>query len=454
MLQEKGWITEEQYERAIILSARYGETPGYHLVNDGAIADEDLVDFFIRHFSIRYCPKHQLKQVTEEALSLVPHSHAKHLRVFPVSVSSTTMVLGLTDPSLTHAVEEISYHTQRHVEPVIVSETDMTWALATYYHIHPNTPAERYSIKPSNEVRTGVEKDNPAKVVASVRISEAGWGIDEWELEESRGQSRTSDTALPIATPRNSPEAQKHQQSAQKKSIPLVSMPSFRPTLPPPTSISPPKSPSIRHSIASMMQGLPEESDATESQTDGREEKSTTNDIKIPREIIYEYRNDNELPKQSIADIIDHIKTASSRDDIISGALDFLLLFSKRAAFFTTKKDEIRGFNIKGEHAHKEAIRRYWIPQSADSTFRRTMDDRQIHLGPLIRSTSDAVLAAALGGRPRRVIIIPVEIKTRVVGLLYADRLKIEMPPWYLLERLADVVGGALLRLILKNIKS
>ena len=101
----------------------------------------------------------------------------------------------------------------------------------------------------------------------------------------------------------------------------------------------------------------------------------------------------------------------------------------------------------------REAIKRYWIPRFADSTFKRTIDDRQIHIGPLIRTTSDAVFSAALGGRPRRVIIIPLEIKGRVIGLLYADKLKIEMPPFNLLERLADVASGALLALILKKIK-
>jgi hypothetical protein len=79
---------------------------------------------------------------------------------------------------------------------------------------------------------------------------------------------------------------------------------------------------------------------------------------------------------------------------------------------------------------------------------RKVVTERQIHFGALGFDPADSVLAAALGGRPERAMIVPVVIRERVVGLLYADRLEIDSPPWSRLQRLGDVVAENLGRLI------
>ena len=80
--------------------------------------------------------------------------------------------------------------------------------------------------------------------------------------------------------------------------------------------------------------------------------------------------------------------------------------------------------------------------------------ERQIHYGPLGSRPADSVLAAALGGKPERAMIVPVTIRGRVVGLLFADRLDISSPPWNRLERLAQAVGENLARLITRGGRS
>jgi hypothetical protein len=82
---------------------------------------------------------------------------------------------------------------------------------------------------------------------------------------------------------------------------------------------------------------------------------------------------------------------------------------------------------------------------------RQVVTERRIHLGPLGRTAADAILAAALGGRPRRILAIPVQISGRVVGILYSDQFKVDMPPWNRIERLAEVVGDNLKRLLLNK---
>ena len=135
------------------------------------------------------------------------------------------------------------------------------------------------------------------------------------------------------------------------------------------------------------------------------------------------------------------IGRAKDRDDIISLALEALTRFAKRAAFFTVRRTEIRGFSIVGDFTNIEAARSFWVPVSTPSTLSKAVKDKQIHIGPLARNPADSVLAASLGGRPDRTVIIPLAIHDKTIGLLYADRIEGEIPPKYRLERLAEITA-------------
>jgi hypothetical protein len=142
---------------------------------------------------------------------------------------------------------------------------------------------------------------------------------------------------------------------------------------------------------------------------------------------------------------------AKHRDEIIQLVLDYMLGFCDRASFMVVRNQEIRGFEIKGDLTNKSAIRSFWLPLSSPSTLRRVVNNRQIHLGALSGDSADMVLSAAFGGRSTRVLAIPIEIRERVVGILYADKLGSNMPPWDKLMQLASAMGDNFMRLIIEK---
>jgi hypothetical protein len=462
LLFREKWISKEQFEQAMVASARYGETPGYHLVKMGAIADEDLVDFFVRRFPLRYWPRFRLKEISSDAVGTMKPVLARQLRALPIVLAGQNLTLGLTDPSLTHVAEEAAFHTKRFINPVLISETDMTWALDLYY---PSAPNNRRPPKPpavlERETHDLIPRDLGA-VPAVINVTEGGWDIDEWGLRDSGPLPVDVHPLQSISpadeAPYRSIAVSRAPRGERPSIFSLPSPPRTAHTLPPPPRSS--EVPSIPHSIASMMLGMPSSLDAS-SQSDAEVTKSTA-DLSIPRSIRESltkeepstFETDNETAKKTIAEIMSAIHRASHRDEIVQGALDFLLLFARRAAFLVVKQDEIRGYDIKGEQTNLTAIKSYWIPTTAESTFRKVSDERRIHLGPFGRTPSDAVFSAALGGRPRRVLVIPVAVRERVAGILYADTLRIDMPPWNLLERIAEVVGSNLYRLLMSRKKS
>ena len=114
------------------------------------------------------------------------------------------------------------------------------------------------------------------------------------------------------------------------------------------------------------------------------------------------------------------------------------------------KRGEIRGFDVIGEFTSKQAAKTFWVPADTPSTFSRVAKRRQIHVGPLDRTPADAVLAASLGGRPDIAVVIPVAIKDRTIGILYADRLDIKLPPKHRLEKLAFTMAENLSKILRK----
>lgn len=510
MLLQHGWIRRDQYDRALVLSARYGETPGFHLVNSGDITDDDLVDFFLRQFSLKHWPRHKLKDIPQSTLAVISAKLAKNLRILPIRLKSQNLTLGITDPSLTHVAEEAAFHTGRFVNPVLVTETDMSWALAHYYGINAPGPKGRKP-RATLERETYDLVDNPAEYMSAanpvaerkpsvVQVTDEGWGVDDWN-DAGMEASPIPLTRLASKSPTQTPN----------KEIPNVN---DLATLPPPpmqTAAVVSKQPQPRTSLWDIQPAT-----ASDPSTHGSEKRDVPT-LEAPHELdvatyqpaatsaaaaasvdsqaegdataadaalsvrtpvsemaspipLSETPPPNALssippfasspppeettPTQNISELLGAMKASDSRDDIIDQALEYLLIFAQRAAFLVLRRDEIRGFAIKGVGTNRTAIKSYWVPISTDSTFREVSLSGQIHLGPLGRSTSDSIFTAALGGRPHRVLVIPVDIHNRVVGLLYADKLRVEMPPWNLLERLAEVVSASLARLIVTKSKS
>jgi hypothetical protein len=366
----EGRISREDLRRATLLQGRYGATLSYHLVQIGSISEQDLLVFFLYHFPVEHWSAERLTHVAPTTIGMLSADIAGDLRVLPILRSDSKLVLGITDPSRTHALEEVAFHTNCFIKPALVSESDMTWALGHYYG-----------------VRTSSEEATPRAARA--------------DQTRPLDLSRIHRAAARRPEPRPEPPQ-------QTQALPLV-RPSTRSSLPAPVS-----------SYARLA------SDAGQVSY-------------MPVELTELY---------SLDDLAQALGKARTRDDVVRVSLELLSRVGERTAFFTVLRSEIRGFAIRGTGASASSIRAFWIPSSARSTLADALAEQAVHLGPLGRAPADGVLAAALGGRPERVLVVPVAIRGRAVGALYADHLKVEMPDLTSLSRLGDEVGLALGKLL------
>ncbi len=148
-----------------------------------------------------------------------------------------------------------------------------------------------------------------------------------------------------------------------------------------------------------------------------------------------------------LLDVVDQLRAAADRDRVASAMLDFLASIYTRSAFFVSRKGFITSFAARGALA-PEALRALSIPVDAPSLLRDVVAECSPYRGLLPSGPLNALLANALGGWPAEIILAPVRIRERVVGVVYADGPKQSVPEG-VLEKLAVEAGAAYERILL-----
>jgi hypothetical protein len=546
MLLAEGLISRQQLDRATFLQATQGATIDYHLIGAGAITSDQLVRFLVRRFPVVHWPRSRFENLSRNVVDCISPKLAFTLRIVPLSRSGNTVILGLTDPSRHHAIQEAAHYSGAVVQPVVVSHTDMNWALARYYpglageladgdvpvpltqrvtrefeswngtepeHRAPppvtsQAPPERRveaiplvnraevetrPLRPSSEPATkawgdtGVVKreavvvgSRPARSGAAGPVKTRGPAVEATPVRQAvsskpvrkiettpaakaaGARSAPSRSASPsrsvVAEPIRTIGDRSRELARQASKL----VPEYDSWTPPEPTASPRETPKEIPKTASSPAPKPSRSPrrrahhplsrprTSRAAAEPRSSPATPTRRSPEPEIV----QPDPPRRRTEGELIAAIDQTGDRDQIVGLALEYLRRFAGRAVFFVVKSSEIRGFDIVGELTSRDAIRSFWIPTASPSTLRTVVSERRIHFGSLGSAPADAVLAAALGGRPERSMIVPVTIRDRVVGLLFADRLDIDSPPWNRLERLAKAVGENLGRLISRGGRS
>jgi hypothetical protein len=134
LLASAGLVSEEHLRIASRARQVHGGTVPEHLVLLGLCDDEQLTTFFRQSLRISRVSASQLEAAAAAALSIVPRDLAIDLRAVPVAFDSEqNLVVALSDPSNSQAVEEIAFFTGCYVVRVVASQSDIARALAHHY---------------------------------------------------------------------------------------------------------------------------------------------------------------------------------------------------------------------------------------------------------------------------------------------------------------------------------
>lgn len=138
----------------------------------------------------------------------------------------------------------------------------------------------------------------------------------------------------------------------------------------------------------------------------------------------------------------------SSRDEVVHIACRACLASARGAAFLALRKGVFRGWDGVGKDVTSAGIRSLWVPATNPSILNEVLHNGRAFHGAYGQTAADHLFRAALGSQGREVIVVPVVVGSRMVGVLCAND---PVGDTGAIERIAEGMGQAFERLIVSR---
>ena len=150
----------------------------------------------------------------------------------------------------------------------------------------------------------------------------------------------------------------------------------------------------------------------------------------------------------AIAAQLDELARANTRDEVVRVACQACLAAARGAAFLALRKGVFRGWDGAGDEVTSAGIRSLWIPATNPSILNEVLHSGRAFHGAYGQTAADHLFRAAFGSHGREVIVLPVLVGARMVGVLCAND---PAPQSTAIEGIADAMGRAFEQLIVSQ---
>ncbi|NSW81855.1 MAG: type II/IV secretion system protein [Syntrophothermus sp.] len=127
VLREAGMITASQLVSSLKEQNKTGEPLSTILIRKGYVTEQEIVDTLTATLGI---PTTRLdpRMVEAEAMGMLPSYLIWHYQILPLTRQGQHLTLAMVDPLDEKAIEEVQNATGLEVVPVVVRQSDLTWA--------------------------------------------------------------------------------------------------------------------------------------------------------------------------------------------------------------------------------------------------------------------------------------------------------------------------------------
>jgi type IV pilus assembly protein PilB len=134
LLSKEGYITRNQLEEALSYQQKHQGKLGSILIKLGHIEEETIVNVLSRIYNY---PAVIISKISPEpeALKLLPYDSAKKYMAFPLGIDGDDLVISMTEPTDTSAVEQLQGEVQKGLKINISTQKDIVDAYRAYYKI-------------------------------------------------------------------------------------------------------------------------------------------------------------------------------------------------------------------------------------------------------------------------------------------------------------------------------
>src|SRR5215210_316561 len=155
ILVRENLISPQSLREALDYQRQHGGRLGFSLVKLGLISDDMITAVLSRQYGIPSVNL-DLFSIDPTVLSLIPQEVAQKHCVLPLSRVGATLTLAMVDPTNVFAMDDVKFMTGLNVAPVVVAESSVQQAIATYYGSSreielASAPVEEVSLPSSND---------------------------------------------------------------------------------------------------------------------------------------------------------------------------------------------------------------------------------------------------------------------------------------------------------------
>ncbi len=131
ILIEQGLITEEQLQAALEVHHRTPKSLGRVLIDMGLIKEADLVRALAEQVGLEFVDLSEA-QIDPAAAALLPETLARRYRALPIGERDGKLLVAMSDPANVYALDDIRAITNRDVQPVVATASDVEQAIARF----------------------------------------------------------------------------------------------------------------------------------------------------------------------------------------------------------------------------------------------------------------------------------------------------------------------------------
>jgi type II secretory ATPase GspE/PulE/Tfp pilus assembly ATPase PilB-like protein len=161
ILVSAGLVTREQVDLALATQKEgKGKKIGALLIEQGLISEEQLLKALAAKFRLRMV---DLEQITpnRETLDILSKVMVNKLQVLPIESSSRNFVVATSSPTDPTITDNLRFITNRHVELVVATASQIAEAIDKYYNIQGASPVDSLIGEMGNLQATVEEDDQP-----------------------------------------------------------------------------------------------------------------------------------------------------------------------------------------------------------------------------------------------------------------------------------------------------
>jgi type IV pilus assembly protein PilB len=131
ILLEQGLITNEQLETALVEHRSTARSLGRTLIDLGYIRERDLVMALAEQVGLDFVDlsEHQIDPI---AATLLPEQLARRYRALPIGERDGKLLVAMSDPANVFALDDIRSITNRDVQPIVATASDVERAIAKF----------------------------------------------------------------------------------------------------------------------------------------------------------------------------------------------------------------------------------------------------------------------------------------------------------------------------------